>query len=113
MFEEVGICAVHPLFINTRLGVILYRAAWQDSKTRGVTHWGAFIEKWLWDIYQDRYHFTFDRMGNERFYMGSVNYPLVMAFEDGERNMRTHDAAMYEWFTAGLGRASGAGSANV
>jgi len=34
-FEEVGICAVHPMFINTQLGHLLYQVAWRDAKERG------------------------------------------------------------------------------
>jgi len=101
-FEEVGICAVHPLFVNTELGIHLYRTAWRDAKSRGVTHWGAITEGWLWRLFAKRYYFTFAQAGPESYYMGAVNYPLVMAFQDVELRMRQSDPEMFEWFTSGI-----------
>lgn len=107
VMEEVGIVAVHPIFINTQLGLQLYRAAWRDSKERGVTHYGAVMEDWLWKIVNERYHFTFEPFGTGRFYMGAVVYPLVMAFSDAERNMRRKDPALTDWFIEGLSGIAG------
>ncbi|MEI6623996.1 MAG: hypothetical protein WCP28_19045 [Actinomycetes bacterium] len=67
-----------------------------------MTHWGFVIEKWLWQLFEQRYHFTLLPMGRERFYMGAVVYPLVLSFDEAQRNMSERDRDLYEWFTAGL-----------
>lgn len=104
LFEEVGVVAVAPLFINAEVGKLLYRAAWQDAKRRGIRYWGAVIEKWLLKIFNDRYHFPFEQFGQEKYYMGAVVYPVVMDLQAAEDNYQKNYPAEYQWFLHGQGK---------
>jgi hypothetical protein len=56
----------------------LYRAIWQYSKIRGDRYWLAAIDKRLFNIFIKRYHFYFDQIGPEKFYLGSVSVPAIL-----------------------------------
>ena len=99
---EVGVVAIRQANWSESAARHLYRAAWQDAKRSGITHWAAVIEDWLLRMFRDRYHFMFEPCGPARHYMGGDCIPCIMSFEEVEWCMSRDDPALLDWFSAGL-----------
>ncbi len=56
----------------------LYREIWQYSKMNGYKYWLAAIDERLFKVFTKRLYFYFDKIGKEKFYLGSVSIPAIL-----------------------------------
>jgi len=99
LLEELGTVAVEKSYRGKGVGSSLYKAAYQDSKSRGITHWVIVMEPWrVWAL-NIKFHGTFRRVGKVKWYMGGFCAPHVMILQDVEREMSRKDPATFSWFT--------------
>lgn len=78
----------------------LYRALYQESKRRGVTHWYSLMEKSLWLLL--RVHgFNFTAIGEEVDVMGPVK-PYIGKIEQIEHEIYHKNLKLFEYFCEDL-----------
>lgn len=78
----------------------LYKALYQESKRRGITHWIAAMEPSLYKLLK-RFYFNFEPIGPEVDYYGPVT-PYIASLDRIEEQVYEASRPFYEAFVDGL-----------
>jgi len=96
--EELGTVAVSPQCRRQGVNLRLYRLAYRDAVTRGVTHWAIIMEPERVQRMNQQHAFTFEQLGPAVWYQGGECAVHVMDLRKVYREMRLRKPVSHFWF---------------
>lgn len=99
--EEVGTAAVnHELSQAPRhfVALHLWRLAYRDAIEKGMQYWGIIMEPDRVQTMNERFHFTFEKLGSAVDYQGGDCAAFIMDLKEVDKKMSKHMPELYHWF---------------